>query len=217
MITIDSQKIEAVIFDMDGTMVDNAAAHKKAWELFCIKYNIPFGPKTFKTKISGKKNDTILETLFNKKMTVEEIKQMGGEKEKMYRELYRNQIKEVPGLRNLLDKLKQKQMKLAIATTAPEKNRQMVLDILHLDSYFTVICGDETVTRGKPDPEIYIKACQELNVDPSRIIAFEDSSPGIESAKRAELTVYGVLTRHTPEELHMADSTIKNFTEVQII
>jgi beta-phosphoglucomutase family hydrolase len=213
---IDIKKFKAAIFDMDGTMINNMSYHKIAWKEFLKQHNISFTEEEFNKNIVGKKNDQILAYVFGRKLTSKELKDYAEEKEALYRETYKPAIQEINGLSQLLDELRSKHIKLAIATTAPEKNRIFGLEALGLGGLFDVILGDEDVQHGKPDPEIYLRTAEELHVMPSACVAFEDSIAGVESAKSAGMTVIGILSTHTVDELVRADYVVKDFSEVYL-
>lgn len=201
---------------MDGTMINNMAYHKKSWYEFCHRHNLKLDEVLFKEKISGKKNDQIFTLLFNRELSKEDVDSFTEEKEAVYRELYSPYIKPIEGLIETVNAIKSKGLHLAIATTAPKKNRDFALAELGLEGLFEVILGDEDVTKGKPDPEIYLKTAEKLGVAPKDCLVFEDSPPGANSGKKAGMTVIGVLTTHSKEELKMADAFIANYTEFQL-
>lgn len=213
-VEINLNNIEAVIFDMDGTMINNMAYHKKAWREFFNRHDFSFSDEEFKQKISGKKNNQIFTEVFNKPLSLEEIQKFTEEKESIYRQLYAPEIKEIQGLSSILQILKNKNLPLAIATTAPEKNRIFGLKALGLDGVFEVILGDEHVSKGKPDPEIYLETAKKLNVRPENCLVFEDTPFGVESGKSAGMTVVGLLSTHTKEELEKADYLINDYSEI---
>jgi len=207
-------QFKAAIFDMDGTMIDNSAFHKKAFQEFNKRHGIILTEQEYQKKISGKKNDQIFNALFNRELSREEQAKYSYEKEAIYRELYVNDIKEVEGLIELIRELQKKGLKLAIATTAPKENRDFAFENLGLSNEFVAIVGDEHVTNGKPHPEVYLKAAEKLNLDPKECIAFEDTPSGVESAKRAGMTVVALLTSHEASELSKADLVIRNYSEL---
>jgi beta-phosphoglucomutase family hydrolase len=211
-----SKNIEAVIFDMDGTMINNMPYHQKAWKEFCRRKGLELSSEEFKEKISGKKNNQIFEILFKRKLSPEEETELTEEKEQLYRDIYSSDIKEVTGLSQLIHKFKTMGIKLAVATTAPKKNRDFGLKKLNLSDFFNLILGDEHVENGKPDPEIYLLTAKELNVEPRNCLVFEDTPVGVESAKRAGMKVVGISTTHSSKELQEADLLITDFTEFQL-
>ncbi len=212
--TLSLSNVQAAIFDMDGTMVNNMAYHKRAWDEFCDRYSLELTEETYKKKISGKKNNDILTLLFERKLSSLEIEKYSAEKEAMYRKLYAPDIQPVDGLLEIIQKIQERGIILAIATTAPQKNREFVLKKLGLQNTFSTILGDEDVSKGKPAPEIYLKIVKKLGLQPQSCIAFEDSPPGVESAKVAGMTVIGILTAHSEEDLAKADLRVKDFSEL---
>lgn len=208
--------IKAAIFDMDGTMIRNMAFHKKAWQEYLNRHDIHFSEDEFREKISGKKNDQIFELVFGRRLSSDELRQYGDDKEAIYRELYTNEIEEVKGLSKFIQRLHEKNIKTAIATTAPAGNRDFALKALGLEGKFEVILGDEHVTNGKPHPEIYLSAAKELAVEPEECIVLEDSPPGVASGKSAGMKVIGLLTSHGAEELAGADYLVNDFTEIEL-
>ena len=216
-VIVDLSNIKAAIFDMDGTMINNMAFHKKAWKEYFKRKGIDLTDEDFKRKISGANNAKIFENMLGRVLTPEEVKEYGHEKETIYREIYAPEIKEVEGLHNILNQLKAKGLKLGIATTAIEPNRDFALDALGLHGQFDAIVGDEHVTHGKPDPEIYLLAAKRLDVQPKQCIVFEDTPPGIQSAKGAGMKVVALLTSHVEEDLLGADYIVKDFSQVELL
>ena len=183
--------------------------HKHAWREFCARKNIVLTDDDFRNKVSGLRNDQICKNLFGDDISDEDIEAYAAEKEAVYREIYKPYIKEVPGLTNVLERLKEKNLKLAIATTAPKENRKFVLEALNMQDSFDIILGEEDVQKGKPNPEIYLKTAGLLKVDPTTCLVFEDSPVGVASAKNAGMTVVGITTSHSAEELKGADIIIE--------
>jgi len=214
-ITIPLADFKAAIFDMDGTMINNMAYHKKAWQEFLKRNNITLTEEEFRNKISGKKNDQIFELVFNRKLDKDEELNYTEEKEALYRGLLQPDMEEISGLTKLIEMLHTRGIKTAIATTAPAKNREFVLKELGLNGKFEVILGDEHVNRGKPHPEIYESTSRKLGVKPHQCLVFEDSPPGVASGKDAGMTVVGILSSHSAEELHDADYVVSDFTNIQ--
>jgi len=144
----------AVIFDMDGTMINNMPYHKQAWQAFFKRHQLTLTEDEFRRKVSGKKNDQIFTEIFDRPLSPDEVAQYTEEKEALYRELYAPHIQEVGGLTSLITELRDRDIKIAIATTAPAKNREFALRELGLEGKFDVILGDEHVAHGKPNPEV---------------------------------------------------------------
>ena len=203
----------AFVFDMDGVIVDTNPYHKITLRQFAEKYGYHLSEEELIKKIYGRTNKEWIPNLFGRALTAHETDMYGEEKEKMFRDLYKKDIKPVSGLREFLDKMDELQIPRAIGTSAPKTNLDFILDELHLRKYFPVTLHEADVTRGKPDPEVYIKCAARLTMPPAQCIVFEDSLSGVASGMAAGCPVVGVATTHTAEELG-TKVTIKDFTEM---
>src|SRR5690554_3680279 len=180
---IDSRYMKiAVIFDMDGVIVDNGMYHIDAFRELCRRYSIEFSEEEFRKCHFGRVNEEILPDLFNRKLNDSEVAGLAEEKEALYREIYKPHINAAPGLLPLLKELKVNDIPVGVATSAPVKNVDFVLDSLKIREYVDVVVDDSMVRKGKPDPEIYIKAASLLQVIPGNCIIFEDSLSGTRAA-----------------------------------
>jgi len=197
-------------------MINNMSTHKKAWKEFCFRKGFILSDDDFKQKISGFKNDQIFLNLFGDNLSQSEITEYADEKESVYRELYKPIIKETSGLTEIIQKIKKLNIKLAIATTAPKANRDFVLKELHLENYFDIILWEEDVKKWKPDPEIYLKTAELLDVRPWECLVFEDSPAGLQSGKSAGMKVIWLTTSHSIEDLLSADLIIEDFSKLEI-
>lgn len=212
----NNNTFKAAIFDMDGVIIDNHIYHVKSWAEFCKKNSIAFDENTFRTKYFGKNTRDTFNGLLGYSLTDEEINAMGEEKEKIYREMYKDYITPVDGLIPFLNSLKKAEIKTAVATSAPTSNLNFTLDALNIRHLFDVVVDASGVAKGKPDPEIYLKAANLLNLTPSDCIVFEDSVSGIKSGQGAGMKVIALATTHTPDELPITSLMIKDFLEISI-
>jgi beta-phosphoglucomutase family hydrolase len=205
-----------VIFDMDGTMVDNNPYHLKAWQAFCKQHGRTLTENEYKEKLSGKNNTDTLRYLFDHPLSEEEMAAYKQEKEALYRELYAPHVTPINGLPELIRELYENKIPMAVATSATPVNIQFALDKLPFGKYFAAIIDSTQVKRGKPHPEIYLAAATAINIAPYNCIVFEDSLTGIAGARAAGATVVGITTAHTAEELHQAHYTINDYTQFDI-
>ncbi|MFH0773369.1 MAG: HAD family phosphatase [bacterium] len=208
--------IKAAIFDIDGTMVDNMEYHKKAWKMFYNIHQLRITKDILRLLTQGgKRNDEILREVFGI-ISKDLIKQYGSEKEQLYRNMYTKKIKPIKGLIDTLNYFKDNGICLAVATSATKVNMDLILKSLHIDGYFQVtVCGDE-VTKGKPNPEIFLTAAERLHLRPPECVVFEDSVSGISAAHQAGMTSIGVLSGESRERLR-ADYFINNFDELEFV
>lgn len=202
----------AFIFDMDGVLIDSNPTHKIALKQFCKKHGHELTEEELREKIYGRTNRDWLMNLFEN-LSEETIRRYAEEKEALFRELY-DDIKPLDGLIRFLQKLDESSIPRAIATSAPRANVDFTLGRTNMDSYFSTILDDSFVTKGKPDPEIYLKSAAALGFEPAKCVVFEDSLSGVKAGKLAGCKVVGVTTTHSREELHETDYNIDNFENI---
>ncbi|MDX2269535.1 MAG: HAD family phosphatase [Bryobacter sp.] len=186
------QNFLAWIFDMDGVIVDSMPFHIRAWELYLEDKGID--PALLNRHMHGKHNDELIREFFGADLPASAVRLMGEEKEAVYRRLIQPELEGalVPGIRQVLSL--QPQERKAVASNAEPRNVQFVLDEAGLGQHFGAVLDGYQVERGKPDPEIYLKAAQALNVEAQRCLVFEDSQTGINAALAAGMTVVAVNT-----------------------
>jgi len=204
----------AVIFDMDGVIVDTNPYHKVSIKEFCEKYGYVFNDEDLINKVYGRTNNEWISNIFGD-LPKERILELGEEKEAMFREIYKDVIEPLNGLEDFLKKLTSQNIPIAIGTSAPRSNVDFVLEHTRLRNYFTTILDQSDVVHGKPNPEIYLKVAARLGFEPKHCIVFEDSLSGVESAQRAGAKVVGVTTTHSHKELAHTDFIISDFINLE--
>lgn len=204
----------SVIFDMDGVIVDNGNFHYLAWKEFSKRHQIPFSKERFRKTFFGRINKQVLPILFENDLSKAEIQRLGDEKEQIYREIYKPELKPLTGLVALLDELKENDIPIAAATSASPGNVDFVLNGLNIKHYFTGIVDDSMVTKGKPDPEIYLKTAALLKTNPENCVVFEDSLSGTKAAFDAGAKVIALTTSLKAEEHIYAQQIISDFSEI---
>ena len=170
---------------MDGTLVDNTPAHIRAFEIFCDRY----GVRNWKERLSqgfGMGNDDIMRLILPEEVIASRgLQALADEKEAIYREIYAPEIRPVAGLRDLLLRLRALGIRCAVGSSGCRANVDFVLEHCGIAEFFDARISGDAVTRCKPDPEIYLKAAEALDVTPGECIVFEDAKAGIEAARRA--------------------------------
>ena len=199
-------KTLALIFDMDGVIVDNHRYHLQSWLSFFKQHAILMTEAEYKQKVNGRVMESILPNLLGRPLSKEEILSLGEQKEAEYRKLYRPSIRPTPGLVTFLKELRRKDIPCAIATSAPTVNVDFTMEHTGLRTYFSAIVDDTMVTEGKPSPEVYLKSAERLGMSPDRCVVFEDAILGIQAGKNAGMSVVGVATTHSRAELHATDA-----------
>ncbi|HEY8938445.1 MAG TPA: HAD family phosphatase [Cyclobacteriaceae bacterium] len=200
----------AVIFDMDGVLIDSNPYHKISLKQFCAKYGHNLTDKQLEEKIYGRTNKDWIPNVFGP-LSAEQIASYTDEKEALFREIYDNHVAPLKGLIPFLTLLKKSNVPMAIGTSAPRANVDFTLNKTGIGNFFDAILDDTFVNKGKPDPEIYIKAASALGYDPQKCVVFEDSISGVLAGHNAGCKVVGVTTTHTADELALTDLIIGNF------
>lgn len=203
---------KAVIFDLDGTLLDNNSFHRKSWIEYLKNMGRDISEEEFNENFNGRTNKDVIEYIFNRKMSPEEILKYSLEKEAVYREIYKPFIKPVVGLIQFLQILKDKKIPMAIATSGIQPNIDFMFENVPIKEYFSEVVNSSHISKGKPDPEIYLKVASMLNVSPENCLVFEDAVVGINAAKAAGMKVIAVATTQPKEELADADKIIDDFT-----
>ena len=191
----------AVLFDMDGVLVDNTDFHINAWLQFAQQHGRPLTKDQYLENINGRVSADAMAYALQRPVLSAELILLTEEKESIYRDLYRPHLQPAPGLLAFLDALKAEHVRLAVGTSAPVSNVLFTLDGLPLRPYFDAIVDASMIRRGKPDPEIYLTAAERVGVLPDQCVVFEDAFAGIEAGLRAGMKVVAVATTHTRDEL----------------
>lgn len=183
----------ALIFDMDGTIVDNMRFHDDAWESWHVSNSLPFDRQTFSARTAGMALAEIVGPYFPD-ATADEIAAMGDAKEALYRESYRPHVATTSGLLALMARAEAAGVPMAVATAAPPANIEVVLDTLDLRQHFATIVSPSQGFRGKPHPDMFLAAAERMKVEPADCIVFEDAPLGVEAARRAGMRAVALLT-----------------------
>ena len=208
---LDKFKTKAVIFDLDGTLIDNNSYHRQTWEKYLEKIGKQISEEEFNAHMNGRTNADAVKYIFGKETSEEEATKYTLEKEALYREIYQPFIKPVPGLIDFLETLKSKKIPMAIATSGIQPNIDFMFENIPIEKYFTAVVNSSHIKKGKPDPEIYLKVASLLNVPPKNCLVFEDAVVGIKSAKAAGMKVIAVATTQPKEELGEADLIVDDY------
>jgi HAD superfamily hydrolase (TIGR01509 family) len=204
-----------VVFDLDGTLVDNMPFHVEAFATFVKRHGLPPVEQAMRGRLDGKRNRDIFPILFGHPLDDATFLQLEEEKESLYRELSLGRLVPVPGLPRLLETLDARGIGAAVATSAPVGNVVHTLDELGLAGRFRAIVRSDQVPHGKPAPDVYLEAARRLGVPPVACLAFEDAPAGVLAAKAAGMTCVALTTSFTPEAfaVHGArpDAAVRDF------
>ena len=208
--------IKAVIFDMDGVIINNTPYHVRAWEVFAEQYNLELLMEKFKQELLGISTENILKQLFGQDLSQEKIAEYTSEKDSIYFEIYKENISAAEGLFEFIDLLKKKNITMGVATSETKAIAHSILQKAGVKQYFKVVVTGEDVENLKPNPEPYLIAAEGVGETPADCMAIEDTPSGIQSAKSAGMKLIGITTTYPSEKLSEADVVVKDLTEVSL-
>jgi beta-phosphoglucomutase len=209
-----SNSIQAVIWDLDGVIIDSANEHRQAWQRLAREEGIPFTDETFWATF-GKRNDDIFAATWGK-LPPERVRELGDRKEAYFRELIRETAAPLPGALELMRALHEAGYRQALASSTPIQNIELISDVLGLRRYLTVLVSGEAVARGKPAPDIFLQAAKELGVDPTHCLVIEDAVAGVQAAHAAGMRCIAVAGNRDLPGLREAELMVKSLTEVDV-
>lgn len=205
--TFKGKPYQAILFDMDGTLIDNMMIHHEAWRVQLAEHGMHMTIEEVKAEIHGV-NLEILARLFGDAFTKEQAEQFAFNKEAAYRRIYADTIKLIEGANEFLDKAHSSSVPMAVATAAPAENIDFVLTHLPISHYFSAVKHAGDVSRGKPDPEVFQLAASGLGVDVQECLIFEDSVTGALAAKNAGADSVIITTTHDISEFAEIDNIV---------
>ena len=212
--------IEAVIFDLDGTLIDSMWVWKSIDMEYLGKRNISV-PRELNKELEGMSFEEVAE-FFKDRFDIEDsVEEIVAEWNKMAWDKYENEVKLKPGVREFLKYLKNNNIKTGIATSNSRSLAKLVLKANNIDKYIDKIVTSTEVSKGKPEPDVYLKAAEELEQNPSTCLVFEDVLNGMIAGKRAHMKVCAVYDEAShasyEEKSKVADYIIDDMTEIVFI
>ena len=203
-----------VIWDVDGVLVDSYDAHFKSWQKIAEARGVSYTEEDFLSGF-GKTSREHLKENFGAGMTDDQIAEIEAEKEADYRDSVTENFPGMPGARELIGELKGADFKIALATSGPAANLMLAVRMLKLQPFLSTVVSGADVTKGKPDPEIFLKAAENAGVKAGRCVVVEDSRFGVEAAKAAGMACLGLLsTGHERSELDGADRVVESLEDL---
>ena len=199
----------ALIFDMDGVIVDSNPLHREAWAAFNRRYGLET-TDAMHEGMYGKRNDDIVRYFFGAGLSDEEVAARGAAKEALYREMAGGRLESmlVPGLKDFLQEYRDAPM--GLASNGEPANVELIVAQTGIRQYFRAIVNGHQVVNPKPDPEIYLRVAQLLQTAPENCVVFEDSPAGVQAGLAARMRVVGIRT--TYGYLQGTSITVDNFT-----
>jgi beta-phosphoglucomutase len=209
----------AVIWDVDGTLVDTAELHFHAWVELCRDLGRDFTRADFAATF-GRRNPEIIRHLFGDRFDDAAIDDLGTRKEDLYKAAARQGVSLLPGVRDLLEGLHAAGFRQAIGSSAPRGNVDLILEMTGSAHFFDAVSSAEDTQSGKPDPQVFLVAARKVGVPPPRCVVMEDAVAGVQAAKAGGMKCVGVtFVGHHPDEALRragADLVVKTLAEVSV-
>lgn len=201
---------KGVIFDMDGVLVNSYHAHYESWRILGRHHNQEITEQAFAATF-GQTSREIIRGCWGNTISDEQVAQFDQEKEALYRDILRKHFPEMPGVNDLLTSLHDAGFSLAIGSSGPPENVQVVRQCLRVGGLFQASVNGMDVKHGKPEPDIFLAAARKLNLPPNRCAVVEDAPVGVEAARRAGMAVVAITGTVSREQLSAADLVIDDF------
>jgi beta-phosphoglucomutase len=201
--------VQALIWDVDGTLIDTAEQHYQAWVEFARELGKPFTRQNF-TDTFGRRNPEIIRELFDPTADEVLVAEWGERKEQLYRAKAAAGIDLLPGVRALLESARDLGIPQAVGSSAPRANLDLLLKVTGTADFFQAIVSMEDTQRGKPDPQVFLIAAQRLGVAPRGCVVLEDAVAGVQAAKAAGMLCVAVtfVGHHPAQRLRAAGADL---------
>ena len=210
----------AVLFDMDGTIVDNVPLHQQVWREFAHLNGLKPSEEELDFA-KGRKAAEVIAFLFEQTLSQEEISRLTQARQLLYRERLANTdiVRLIPGVERYLSSLGKLGVPRILATDAPLGNVEAIFTKFSLSPYFDAVVTSEDVQHGKPNPEIFLTASQRAGAKPENCLVAEDSSAGVAAAKAAQCSCLGLITTQSEAELkrERVDFIASDYTSLPVV
>jgi len=209
----------AIIFDMDGVLVDSSPFHLRKWMDLLQARGIPFEEQELRLIVLGPANDAIFRHFLGNDLTREQLYELSEELDANFRREIGPHPPAIAGVRRFIEECHAQGIAMAVASAAIANNVKFLISALGLQDYFRETLAVDATTHPKPHPEIYLKTAERLGVDPAACAVFEDSYVGIEAAKRAGMKCVAIASTFSAEDLRRethADLIVPNFESVSL-
>lgn len=207
------------IFDWDGVVIDSHDQHRESWFLLADRIDRQMTPELFSESF-GMRNEQIIPDLFQwaEPGDTQKIRELADEKEQLYRELIRRDgLQALDGVARLLDKLRDHGIPCSVGSSTPRANIEASLELIGLADCFDAITASEDVSKGKPDPEVFLIAARKIDRQPKHCVVFEDAHAGIQAGKSAGMGTIALTTTHAAETFAgLADRVVDSLDEIEV-
>lgn len=212
---INFHALQAVIWDMDGVLVDSEPTHQETWRAAFAAFNLPVYPERLKRSF-GMTSEMVVDMMSDHALPEEKIAEICAEKARLFRQAILERVEIFPGVMGWLDSFRQNGVSQAVASSGTPENIALILEKLGIQGYFDVTVSGKGAPS-KPDPFIFHKAANLLGVSPLNCLVIEDSAPGVKAARAAGMPCVAVKTTSPAEDLEGADIIVDNLSQLMSV
>ncbi len=204
----------ALIWDMDGVLVDSGQAHYEAWKRLFDEMGLPLSRQQVAETL-GMANEAILRLWLGDDRPLAELNALADRKEALFRELVGEYMRVLPGVTEWLQRARERGYRQAVASSAPMANIVAIVQALGLADAFDLLLSGARLPRSKPDPAIFLQAAQGLGVTPAQSVVLEDAAVGVEAARRAGMRCIAVTNTLPASDLAAATRVVASLEELE--
>ena len=207
---------KAVLWDLDGTIVDSDPYHKLAWRDTFNRHGVDFTEEKYRFTL-GRRNNEIIRRYFGTDLSGREVDAIAEQKEESFRNYIKDNIKPFPRVIEIISAMAAADFKLAIVSSATIENIRLVTEVLEIDKVFDIFITGKDVSRGKPSPQGFLTAAQRLGVMPGNCIVIEDAAAGVSAAKTGGMYCVAVTNTSSRKDLAAADVVVDRIDQVSFV
>ena len=205
----------AVLWDMDGTIVNSLPFHKRAWQVTFARRGRGYTDEDFEYS-NGRINEEIIPHFLGNGLSPEEVKMISREKEATFRRLVKDDIQALPGVVELIESIAKAGFLLAIVSSTPGENIELITAKLGIKKYFNLLINGDDVKEGKPSPQCFLLAAEKLGVKPKNCLVMEDAVVGVQAAKRAGMYCISITNTCLRKDISGADLIVDDLTGITV-
>jgi beta-phosphoglucomutase len=206
--------IQAVIWDLDGVIIDSGDEHRQAWQRLAREEGVPLSDAQFWATF-GQRNDAIIAQLWGP-LPQQQVQELADRKETYFRDIIGRTVTALPGSLELMRALQTAGYKQGLGSSTPITNLELISEVLGLERYLSVLVSGEIVPRGKPAPDLFLKVAEQLGVAPMHCLVIEDAVAGVQAAHAAAMRCIAVAGDRDLPGLRAAELMVKSLTEVSV-
>jgi len=208
-----NRSLQAVIFDVDGVLIDSSAAHWQGWQRLAAELGRPVTEAQFRATF-GQQNRDIVPRLFGDDFSLEQMDELGERKERYYRQIIGLEVPAIPGAAALVRSCHEFGLRCGVGSSGHPQNIALAIRGLAVESFVSAVVSGKDVTVGKPDPQVFLRVAARLDVMPGACVVIEDAPAGIDAALAAGMTAIGLTSEHPRERLSRAHLVVDRLDEL---